>query len=88
MKKNLTAALYKKALGYTAKEVVEEYNGSEGELIKRKVSKKHIPPDISALKTYLELNKQDSELAGYDDQQLQEIKLRLLSQLSSEKEEK
>ncbi len=45
----------RKAVGYmTCKEVVEEYSG-ENELLKRKVSSKHIPPDMTAIKTILEL---------------------------------
>lgn len=56
----LTKSLFKKAVGYTVDEVVEEYvNGEESEnlrLIKRKVTKKHIPPDISAVKALLETN--------------------------------
>ena len=54
----LTKSLFKKAVGYTVDEVVEEYvNGEESEnlrLIKRKITKKHIPPDISAVKALLE----------------------------------
>lgn len=54
----LTKSLFKKALGYTVDEVVEEYVNSENDtdlhLIKRKITKKHIPPDISAAKTLLE----------------------------------
>ena len=42
---DIDKALYRKAVGYTAKEVVEEYGGESGELLRRKVSKKHVPPD-------------------------------------------
>ncbi len=81
MKKDISSALYKKAVGYTAKEVVEEYGGQDGELLKRKVSKKHIPPDISALKTYLELNNSQDEFENISDEELEKIKTRLLQQL-------
>ena len=50
-------ALIKKALGYDATEVVEEYVSSEeGEvkLTKKKVTKKNVPPDITALKLLME----------------------------------
>lgn len=50
-------ALLKKALGYSADEVVEEYSyDDEGELklSKKKVTKKHYSPDISAVKVLLE----------------------------------
>lgn len=50
-------ALLKKALGYNADEVVEEYAfDDEGQikLSKKKVTKKHYSPDISAVKVLLE----------------------------------
>ena len=81
MKKDLNNSLYKKAVGYTVKEVTEEYGGEGGDLLKRKVSKKHIPPDITAIKTYIELNKDNNDLANYSDEQLEQIKQRLISEL-------
>lgn len=50
-------ALMKKALGYCADEVVEEYSiddKGEVKLAKKKVTKKHFSPDISAVKVLLE----------------------------------
>ena len=50
-------ALLKKALGYSADEVVEEYSyddKGEVKLSKKKVTKKHYSPDISAVKVLLE----------------------------------
>ena len=50
-------ALLKKALGYSADEVVEEYSyNDEGELklSKKKVTKKHYSSDIAAVKVLLE----------------------------------
>lgn len=50
-------ALLKKALGYSADEVVEEYNYDDKgdlKLSKKKVTKKHYSPDISAVKVLLE----------------------------------
>ena len=50
-------ALIKKALGYDAVEVVEEYvSCDEGEikLSKKKVTKKNVPPDLSAIKILME----------------------------------
>ena len=43
-------ALVRRALGYETDEVVEEYGFNEGEavLLKRKVTKKSVPPDIQA----------------------------------------
>ena len=52
----IKGALLERALGYDADEVVEEYGFSEGEavLVKRKVTKKRVPPDIQAAKMLLE----------------------------------
>ena len=49
-------ALRRRAVGFETDEVVEEYSVSDGEpvLVKRKVTKKAVPPDISAAKLLLE----------------------------------
>lgn len=49
----IKGALLERALGYDADEVVEEYGFSEGEavLVKRKVTRKRVPPDIQAAKS-------------------------------------
>lgn len=80
-------ALIKKALGYDQTEVIEEYiSGDEGEikLTKKKVTKKNVPPDITALKILLE--EQELPLSEMTDEQLMQEKTRLLKLL--EKEEK
>lgn len=86
MKNDISTALFKKAIGYTAKEIVEEYSG-EKELLKKKVSTKHIPPDITALKTYLELNKEKDKWRDISDVELQKIKNKLLNQLATMQED-
>ena len=53
----LKKALMRKALGYKASEIVEEFSFDEEgaqKLSKRKITKKHIAPDISALKILIE----------------------------------
>ena len=70
-------ALMKKALGYCADEVVEEYACDEGEmkLSKKKVTKKHYSPDISAVKVLLERyykTYEDKVLAMSDEELLKE----------------
>lgn len=49
-------AVRKKALGYKVKEVVDEYVYSEGtpELVRRKVTVKESPPDMTAARLLLE----------------------------------
>ena len=82
-------ALLKKALGYSADEVVEEYATDDDgatKLMKEKVTKKHFSPDISAskvlfekyYKTYVE------ELADMSDQELEKEKERLLQIIKEE----
>ena len=61
-KEDINRALMKKALGYTAEETVEEYSMKEdGEVLlsKKKVTKKNVPPDITALKILLESKEQE-----------------------------
>lgn len=49
-------SLLKKAQGYYADEIVEEYVCDSGKeiLVKKKVTKKHMPPDLTASKLLLE----------------------------------
>ena len=80
MDKKLARSLYKKAVGYTATEKTTEFS-PEGEVIKRKVTSKHYPPDITALKTYLELTGQEEDLEAMSDEALELEKERLLKEL-------
>ena len=70
--------LIKKALGYDATEVVEEYvgDGDEIKLSKKKVTTKNVPPDMSALKFLLD--ESQKEVSEMTDQELYEEKVRLL----------
>lgn len=57
-KKSIISALQKKALGYKTEEIIEEYSLDENnqeKLLKKKVTKKNVPPDITAVKVLLEL---------------------------------
>ena len=76
----LAKSLYKKAIGYTATEKTLEYS-PEGELIKKKVSSKHYPPDITALKAYLDLIGEGESLETMTDEALEAEKERLLKEL-------
>lgn len=86
-KQDVMSTLLKRAMGYTVEEIVEEYAGDEkgGELIKRKVTTKPVPPDVSALKTYIELTRQDDGYASMSDSELESEKERLLSEFASKK---
>lgn len=81
-KQDLMDVLVKKALGYDAKEVVEEYvGGEEGDvkLSKKKITIKYVPPDMTALKILLDENQQ--QVCEMTDEQLEIEKNRLLSLL-------
>ena len=79
----IKGALLERALGYDADEVVEEYGFSEGEavLVKRKVTRKRVPPDIQAAKMLLD---SAPPLTSLSDEQLQKEKERLLLLLKEE----
>ena len=84
MKKELMDALYKKAVGYVADDTVEEID-AESNVVKRKVTYKHIPPDITAIKMY------DEQMGGdkygkLSDSELLKIKRRYLKELRAGKQ--
>lgn len=79
--KKVKNALLKRAIGYVYEEESEEYGVQEGKhtLVKHKITKKEVPPDLTAIKMILS-EKTDS----YEDLTLEELekeKLRLLKQL-------
>ena len=86
---DINSALLKKALGFDAKEIVEEYaldGDGEVKLSKKKVTTKCVPPDVAALKMLLEKSVPLSELT---DEELAKEKERLIKILvQSEKKNK
>lgn len=83
--KKLQKALLKRALGYDASETIEEYamNGDDMTMVKRKVTTKNVPPDISAVKVLLE-NFSENDIVNLNelsDAQLECEKQRLLALL-------
>lgn len=98
MKKNIMPsseviekALLKKALGYDCDEVVEEYVVDEegnAKLSKKKVTKKHISPDIPAAKVLLEhYSNTSSKYENMTDDELRQEKLNLIKLLQKEGED-
>lgn len=86
--KKVKAALVKKALGYDATEVVEEYVSDEAgevKLSKKKVTKKNVPPDMSALKMLMD--ETFVPVGEMSDEELEKEKERLIKELS-EKQKK
>ena len=86
-RENLEKALEKKALGYDTEEVVEEYQEGDGEirLTKKKVTKKNVPPDITALKLLLDNIKiGEKSVEEMTDEELENEKNKLLELLNKE----
>ena len=85
IEKKIKKALCKKAVGYDAKEVVEEYQDDDGvlRLTKKKVTKKHIPPDTSAARIVLE-SMDASPVGSMTDEELEAEKKRLIDLLKEE----
>ena len=77
--KKLNEALYKKAIGFSTEEITEEYQEKEGDivLIKKKVTKKTVPPDITALKIIMDSTTTD--VKNMTDEELEQEKQRLLA---------
>lgn len=82
-------ALLKKALGYNASETIEEFSVDDDgnkKLSKKKVTKKHYSPDISAVKVLLEryYKTYEEQVLTMSDEELQEEKTRLENMLKGE----
>lgn len=78
-------ALMKSATGFVSSDVVEEFSldeSGEMKLVKRKVTKKEYPPNISALKTLAEISIKEDELDAMSDGELEKEKERMLSLLA------
>ncbi len=83
--KKIQKALLKRALGYDSSETIEEYamNGEDMTMIKKKITTKNVPPDISAVKVLLENFSQNEavDFSQLSDAQLECEKQRLLALL-------
>lgn len=91
MEDKLLKSLLKKAIGYNVSEISEEYNVDEGGnevLSKRKVTKKYVPPDITALRAYLELSERDEDYENMPDEKLIEIREGLIKKLNESNKNK
>ncbi len=83
MEEEIKGALKKCAVGFGTSEVVEEFCMEDGELrlVKKKVTRRDVPPDIKAVKMLIE----ESGVDGLSDKQLEEEKENLLKILKEEK---
>lgn len=79
-RREIAEALKRRAVGYDTEETVEEFSDSDGtlSLVKRKVTKKSVPPDISAAKMLLDMDEDVVDLAALSDEDLEKERLRIL----------
>lgn len=75
-------AVLKVALGYSLEEVTEEYDARDGELklVKRKETRKDVPPDLKAMQLLLS----EDDYSALSDEELQAEKIRLINQLKED----
>ena len=80
---DLQEALKKCAVGFDTSETVEEFAVQDGELklVKRKVTRRDIPPDIKAVKMLLDDRPDDGSLS---DEELAAERQKLLKMLKEE----
>ena len=79
----LKKALIKCAVGFDTSEVVEEYaaDGDELKLVKRKVTRRDVPPDIKAVKMLLD---GEAGVAELSDEELEERRQKLIEMVKEE----
>ena len=79
-------ALKKVAFGFSVEEVTEEYSVEDGEvkLVKRRETRKDVPPDLKAVKMLLDGG--EKPLTDMTDEELEKEKRRLLQLLKEENE--
>ena len=82
---DIFSALKKCAVGLETNEVVEEFDARDGELklVKRKVTKRDIPPDIKAVKMLIDGG---GGVDGLSLSELEEERKNLLKLLNKEEE--
>ena len=83
MNENLLSDLYKRAMGYYVTETVTEYDAEE-RMVKKKKTKKFLPPDASVLKEYLAIAGKNDDLDGLSDGELEALKRKYLEDLAQQ----
>lgn len=78
-------ALLKKAIGYDTSEIIEEFSENDGQvvLVKKKVTKKSVPPDMTALKMLLE-GESRADVTTMTEEELKAERNRLLKELAND----
>ncbi len=78
--------LYKRATGYEQVEEITEYVIDEDggkRAVKEKRQVKQIPPDVNAIKLYVEQLEKDNNLTHLTDEELEREKVRIIATLAS-----
>ena len=85
MQDEVRDAVLKVALGFQVEEVTEEYDARDGELklIKRRETRKDIPPDLKAVRLLLE----GTDYSALSDEELEAERARLAAAISENKKE-
>ena len=85
MQDEVRDAVLKVALGFQVEEVTEEYDARDGELklIKRRETRKDIPPDLKAVRLLLE----GTDYSALSDEELEAERALLAAALSENKKE-
>ena len=81
MEEDLKGALKKCAVGFGTSEVVEEFSVEDGELrlVKKKVTRRDVPPDIKAVKLLME-----GDAGALSDEEIEEEMKNLEKMLKEE----
>lgn len=81
----IKSALIKRATGFVAEETVSEYSFGDGieTLVKRKVTKKDVPPDMTAIKMLMG-ESPDEDYSSMTDEELLKEKERLIGILKED----
>ncbi len=77
-------------MGFDATETVEEFQSQddgEVKLTKKKITKKSVPPDISAVKLLMELNGEKGNFDDLSDEELENEKQELLKLLKESEDD-
>lgn len=83
MEKEIINAITRKAIGYVTEERVDEYALVDGDVkpVKRKITRKEVPPDVSAAKLLADLSQENDDLASMSEEELEAERIRLIREL-------
>lgn len=83
MEKEIINAITRKAIGYVTEERVDEYALVDGEVkpVKRKITRKEVPADVSAAKLLADLSQENDDLASMSEEELEAERIRLIGEL-------